>query len=246
MAEKNVVIEQELAEDVVSKAKGFWAKYSKVITYIGSAVILLAGGWLAYKYFVKAPKEVAANESIFPAQELFKNMSNAPSFNKDTAGIVLNGGNIDGIKITGLLTIAKKYSGTATGNIANYMIGTTYLQTGDFDKAITYLKAFDGGNASQVGSAAYRMLGDAYSEKNNNEEALSNYKKAINAADSKDEATQFFALSKAALLCDAIGKNEDAITYFKKIKEDISPDFFTTNRIVFDADKYLAKLGVYK
>ncbi len=43
--------------DVIQRARGFWEKYSKIIIYTGIAVILIAGGWLVYKYMVKAPKE---------------------------------------------------------------------------------------------------------------------------------------------------------------------------------------------
>jgi tetratricopeptide (TPR) repeat protein len=90
------------------------------------------------------------------------------------------------------------------------------------------------------------MLGDAYAEQKKNDDALSNYKKAIDAAASKDESTKFLALSKAALFCDATGKTTDAIAYLQQIKNEISPDYFRNNRIDFDADKYLAKLGVTK
>ena len=50
MAEK---IEQALpqeATNLINKAKGFWAKFSKPIIYGGSAIILLGGAWLGYKY----------------------------------------------------------------------------------------------------------------------------------------------------------------------------------------------------
>jgi tetratricopeptide (TPR) repeat protein len=124
------------------------------------------------------------------------------------------------------------------------MTGACYLQLKEFDKATKYLKAFDGNGADQIQSAAYRMLGDAYAEQKKNDEAFSNYKKAIDAASEKDESTRFQALSRAALFCNAIGKNKEAIELFTQLKEEISPEFLRSSN--FEADKYLAKLGVTK
>ena len=246
MAEKQVQVETVETNDALQRAKGFWAKFSKPITYVGSAVILLIGGWYGYKYFVTAPKAQKASEVIFPAEKLFKEMSNTTGFSKDSANILLNGGTLDGTTVTGLLKVISKYSGTPAGNLAEYMTGACYLHLGEFDKAIKHLKEFDGNGAGQIESAAFRMLGDAYAEQKKNDEALSNYKKAIDAASSKDESTKFLSLSRAALFCDATGKTKEAIEFFTQIKEEITPDFFRNNRIDFDADKYLAKLGVVK
>ncbi len=246
MAETKVKVENVETNDVVERAKGFWAKFSKPIIYVGTAIIAIIGGWYAYNSFFKQPKELKASELIFAAEKLFGKMAAASSFTKDTVGFVLNGGNIDGEKVTGLLSIAKNYGGTPAGNLAQYMTGACYLHLKEFDKAITYLKEFDGNGAGQIQSAAYRMLGDAYAEQKKNDEAFSNFKKAIDAAAPKDEATRFLALSKAALFCDATGKTKEAIAYFEQIKDEITPEFFRNNRIDFDADKYLAKLGVTK
>jgi predicted negative regulator of RcsB-dependent stress response len=246
MAEKQVQVETVETNDALQRAKGFWAKFSKPITYVGSAVILLIGGWYGYKYFVTGPKAQKASEVIFPAEKLFKEMSNTTGFSKDSANILLNGGTLDGTTVTGLLKVISKYSGTPAGNLAEYMTGACYLHLGEFDKAIKHLKEFDGNGAGQIESAAYRMLGDAYAEQKKNDDALSNYKKAIAAASSKDESTKFLSLSRAALFCDATGKTKEAIEFFTQIKEEITPDFFRNNRIDFDADKYLAKLGVVK
>ncbi len=245
MAEKQVQPEVVETNQAVVKAKDFWSKFSKPIIYAGSAIILLIGAWFGYKYLVTAPKIKKANETVFAAEKIFGKMALAGSFSKDSVNMVLNGGiDEDGNKITGLLTIIKSYGGTPAGNLAQYMTGACYLQLKDYTKAINYLKEFDGNDASQIQSAAYRMLGDAYSEQKKNDDALNYYKKAIGASSAKDESTRFLALSKAALFCDATGKASDAIAFFKQIKEEISPAFFTNNRVDFDADKYLAKLGV--
>jgi tetratricopeptide (TPR) repeat protein len=246
MAEKQVQPELVETNEAVAKAKDFWAKFSKPIIYAGSAVILLIGGWYAYKQFVVAPKQQKANETVFPAEKLFGKIVQAGTFSKDSINTVLNGGADGDIKVTGLLTVIKNYSGTAAANRANYIAGACYLHLKEFDKAIKYLKEFEGNGASQIESAAFRMLGDAYAEQKKNDDALSYYKKAVSAAAAKDESTRFLALSRAALFCDATGKSKEAVEYLKQIKEEITPAFFSMNRIDFDADKYLAKHGVFE
>jgi tetratricopeptide (TPR) repeat protein len=246
MAEKQATVEAVEVNEALEKAKGFWAKFSKPIIYVGSAVIILIGGWYGYKNFVLLPKQQKSSELIFPAEKLFAGMTQTGSFSKDSVNVALNGGNLNGTNVTGLLKIISNYDGTPAGNLAQYMTGACYLQLKEFDKAAKYLKAFDGNGAGQIQSAAYRMLGDAYAEQKKNDDALSSYKKAIDAASEKDESTRFQALSRAALFCNATGKNKEAIELFTQIKDEITPDFLRNNNINFDADKYLAKLGVTK
>ena len=184
MAEKNVTTPAAQPADVVTRAKGFWDKFSKPIIYAGSAIILLIGGWYAYKNLIVLPKEKKASEMLFPAETLFDKMSST-NFNKDSVNLVLNGGNNNGTNITGILKVISQYGGTPAGNRAKYIAGASYLQIKEFDKAIKYLKEFEGGGADQIQSKAYIMLGHAYAEKKNIDEALSYYKKAA-TVNSKD------------------------------------------------------------
>ena len=169
-------------------------------------------------------------------------MAAASSYNKDTMNLVLNGGNVEGSVVTGLLKVISKYSGTPAGNRARYMVGACYLQLKEYDKAIKQLKEFDGNGASQIQSKAYILLGHAYSELKKTDDALSYYKKAA-AADEKDAGMASEALFIAGRYADAMGKTKDAIELFQKIKD----DYPASQRAVGgDVDKYLAKLGVTK
>ena len=224
--------------DVVYKAKGFWNNYSKPITYIGGSVILIIIASYAYINFIKLPNENTANEMIFPAEAIFDKMATT-NFTKDSVNLALNGGPVDGRNISGLLKIISNYGGTKAGNRAKYMAGASYLQLKEFDKAIKYLKDFDGNNAYQVQSKAYIMLGHAYAEKKNTDEALSYYKKAA-SVNEKDESITPDALMLAASYADAIGKKKEAIELYKELK-----DKFPTSSSVSsgDVDKQLAHLG---
>lgn len=240
MADKQVKAETVEAADVIQKAKGFWAKYSKIIIIAGSAVILVTGSYLGYKYLFKLPKEKKASELVFPAEKLFDKMAGTSSYNKDTVNIVLNGGNLDGQPVTGLLKIISSYDGTAAGNRAHYMAGTCYLQLKEFDKAIKQLKEFDANGANQIQSKAYILLGHANAELKKTDEALDYYKKAGNV-DTKDEGITTEALYMAGRYAEVMGKTKEAIELFQKLKDNYPSSMKVQSG---DVDKFLAKLGV--
>lgn len=239
MAEKKVVTEVETdSPDLVEKAKGFWAEFSRPIIYVGSAVILLLSGWYIYHNFVKVPKEQKAEEVIFPAEKMFDYMASNGGFNKDSMEIVLNG---DRMGTTGVLKIISNYGGTKAGNRAEYMAGACYLNEKQFDKAIKYLKEFDGYGADQVQSKADLMIGHAYAEQKKQDDALSYYKKAASVLSDKDESQKAYALFVAGRYADYIGKNKEAIDIFTDLKD----NFPTTSQVTSgEVDKYLSKLGV--
>ncbi|MFZ1369134.1 MAG: tetratricopeptide repeat protein [Ferruginibacter sp.] len=240
MAEKQVIAEQAVAVDVVERAKGFWVANSKIIIIVGTAVILLLGGYLGYKYLVQIPNEKKANDLVFPAEKLFGLMAGSSSFNKDTVNMVLNGDKATGV--TGLLKIASSYSGTKSGNRAEFMIGATYLQLKQYDKAIKHLKEFDGNGADQIQSKAYILLGHAYAEQKKTDDALDYYKKAGNIS-GLDEGMASEALFIAGRYAEALGKEKEAIVIFQNLKD----KYPASQRVSSgEVDKYLASLGVVK
>src|SRR5437868_5291707 len=117
MAEKTVHDKAHKKDvDVVTRARGFWAQNSKPVIYISAAIILLAGGWLVYKYMFKLPQEQKANDAVFVVQKYFADFSNAPDSSKATlANRVLNGEANDGA-----LKFISKYDGTDAANLCHY------------------------------------------------------------------------------------------------------------------------------
>ena len=78
--------------ELLDKAKGFWANNNKIITYVGGGVIVLLLSWIGYQKLIKEPKELKAGETVFLAESLFDKMATS-GFNKDSVNIVLNGFN---------------------------------------------------------------------------------------------------------------------------------------------------------
>lgn len=213
--------------EVVDRAKDFWSQNGKIVTIVGLAVILLGGGWLAYKNFVKEPQEQKAADAIFKAEEYFK---------MDSLQKALNGDAMN----PGFLKVADKYGSTKAGNLAHYYAGAIYLQLGDAAKATTHLKEFDT-DAPQIQARAYKLLGDAYAEQGKNSDALNNYKKAAHHFE-EDEPNSSDYLFLAAYFADRVVKDQkQAIELFKELKQ----KYPKTER-GFEADKYLAQMGVYK
>ncbi len=223
MAEKKIAGHDN--EEIIAKAQDFWTRYQKQITVVLAVIVLGVGGWFGYKSFVQKPKAEKAIDAMFKAEEYYR---------MDSLQKALNG---DGIN-PGFVKVIKDYGGTPSGNLARFYAGDCYLRTGDFNNAVKQLKEFST-SSKQLQARAYKMLGDAYSELGKNDEAIETYKKAANhfTADGNNSAEYLFF---AASLAEKAGKNNEAIELYREIK-DKYPGTLGAN----EAEKYLAKLGVY-
>ncbi len=211
-------------KDAAVRTQSFLEKNSKSILFLFGAIIIIVGGYFGYKYLVKAPENEKAVEAIAQAQQYFA---------ADSLQLALNG---DG-KNAGFLKVISKYGSTPSGNLAKLYAGEAYLSLGDFNNAIKYLNDFNANGSSQTQAMVYGMLGDAYSELQKNEEAVSNYKKAATTFE-KNATLSSEYLFRAASLYEVMGKNKEAVELFTQLKE----KYPNTER-GFNADKYLGKLG---
>lgn len=226
MSEQKNVQEVESGDVTIAKAKDFWTKYSKPILIVGTVLVLLVGGYWGYKNFVKKPKEEKAADALFKAEDYYR---------KDSVNAALNG---DGQSM-GFLKIISKYSGTEAANLANFYAGSCYIKMDDNANAIKHLKKFSS-DAKQIQQRAYKLLGDASADLGKNDDALDYYKKAAHHFE-EDQANSAEALFLAAYLADRVMKNQkEAIALYKELKEK-----YPRTQQGFDADNYLAQLGVY-
>jgi tetratricopeptide (TPR) repeat protein len=224
---KQVQVEEVVADDsakVLARAQGFWERFSKPIMYAGGAIILLIGGYYAYQNFYAAPREEKAADAIWHAQQYFQ---------ADSMQLALNG---DG-QHPGFEKVAKNYSGTKAGNLARFYSGVCALRLGNFKKAEEYLNGFKT-DSKEIQAVAYARLADAYAELGKKNEAVEAYAKAGRFYP-EQESLSAENLFRAGLLSETLGKNEEAIKYYKEIKE----KYARTDR-GYQIDKYLARLGV--
>lgn len=227
--------EEARDQEVIRRAKGFWEKNNKLITYGSLLVILIVGGYYAYAEYIKGPKEQKANDAVFTIQKSFQEFANSSNDSTKSllAQVVLNG---DGGANIGTVKFTSKYSGTDASNLCHYYAGSAYLQLKQFDKVVKELKSFVT-SATEIQSRAYGMIGDAYAELKKNDDALEYYKKAAEQNE-KDEYTTSEFLFRAGLFAESIGKNKEAVEFFKKIKEK-----YPLTEKGNDIDRYLARLG---
>lgn len=226
MAEVKQPRQKTESEVVVDRARDFWSQYNRPILIACAAIIILGGGWLAYKYLVKEPKEKKASEAVFKAEEYYR---------MDSLQLAMKG---DG-QHPGFEKVISQYGGTDAGNLAKFYAGTIALKLGDFNKAAKYLSDFDTDN-KPARARSYKLLADAYASLGKNNDALSYYKKAAHAFE-QDETNSAEYLFMAAYFADGVLKNQnEAIDLYKELKKK-----FPNTQYGFEADKYLAKNGVY-
>jgi tetratricopeptide (TPR) repeat protein len=216
-------VEKSTEEKVVDSARDFWGKNNKAITIVLAGLALVVGGYFAYTKLFRGPQEVKAAEAIWKAEDYFR---------QDSFNLALNG---DGIN-AGFLKAIKNHSGTKAGNLAKFYAGACYVQLGDFNNAIKYLKDFST-NQVEVEIRATGLLGDAYAELGKKQDAIDYYKKAGTLYDEDDVNSPEY-LFRAAMLNQELGKNKDAIELLHQIK-----DKYPNSQRAFEVDKHLGKLG---
>lgn len=224
MAEKtNVPVQPDNSTEVVDRVAGFWQQNSKNILIGLTAIIVIAGGIVGYKYLIAEPKERNANDAIFRAQQYFQ---------QDSLSLALNGDATN----PGFLKIMDKYSGTKAGNLSHFYAGAIYLRQGDYANAVKHLKDFSTSSV-QINARAKALLADAYAEQDKKEEAAKLYREAAGIFE-KDEFNSAEYLFRSASLYELLGKNKEAIEAYKIIKEK-----YPRSERGFEVDKYLARLG---
>ncbi|MCD0466685.1 tol-pal system YbgF family protein [Flavobacterium sp. ENC] len=205
-------------DETASKTEDWVAKNQKIIIGLVAGIAVATIGYLAYQKFIEAPKQDEAANEMFVAQQNFQKATDGVA-SDSLYKLALNGSEGK----FGFLKIADEYSGTDAGNLANYYAGMAYLNTGKFDEAIKYLGEFKSEDLI-LSALAKGAIGDAYSQKNQQKEALDYYVKA--AESNKNDFTTPRFLLKAGKTALALGQKEDALKYFTDIKEnfDATPE----------------------
>ncbi|AWM14320.1 tetratricopeptide repeat protein [Flavobacterium sp. NRK F10] len=215
-------------DETANKAEEWVAKNQKIILGVVGAIAVVTLGYFFFNKFMVEPQEDKALNDVYLAQSYF----NDALTNKQSADslftLALNGAEGK----LGFVGVADEYSGTKTGNLANYYAGMSFLHLKDFQKAESYLLKFKSDDVL-LQATAYGALGDAYSELNKVDDAIAYYKKAVDANDNDFTAPRF--LNKAAQLALLNNKKEEAHSLFVKIKEN-----YGSSREAMSVDMYIA------
>ncbi len=224
--------QNEHKESIVTKSGGgfisFVQKNQKNLTYLGGAIVIGIVGFFAFRQFYIAPQEQEAQEALSVVQKQFE---------LDSFALVVNG---NGTDLSGP-EIADDYSLTKAGNLAAFYSGISYLRTGKYEEAISYLKKFDSDD-KLVGPIALGAIGSAEIELGNVEEGASYYMKA--ARHNKNEFTTPYFLKEAGLAYEKLENPEKALECYETIRKDFreSPEFAEIEKYIARAKAKAGKL----
>lgn len=207
-----------LADEVLGKSEAFVIKYKNAFLGTILAIVAIVVGYLAYSHYIAEPKEAAANNAIFKAEQYFINGD------FETA---LNG---DGIN-AGFLQVIEENGGTDAANLAYAYAGICQAQLGNLDEAIENLEEYDGDDKIVAPMVKY-ALGNCYAQKENLDKAI---KLVLEAAEDAENITVTpKCLFDAAAMYEKLGKNDKAIELYKRIKTEYpqSPEASGIDRFI--------------
>lgn len=212
----------ENVESALTKTEQFIEDNQKLISFAAIALIVIVGGYWAFKKLYMQPLQKEAQENVFQAQQYFQT---------DSFNLALNG---DGMNL-GFLDIIDQYGATDVGELAEYYAGVCYLNLGNYEDAIDFLNAFST-EEPVLNATAQGAKGDAYLELGDTEEAISWYKKASSL---DNELVAPLYLFKLGLLYEESGQKEDALKTYTKIKEKYENSYEARQ-----IDKYITRVKI--
>lgn len=217
---KEILESPEVLAEKLEIAEGWLEENSRVVFGAVIVVLLAIGGYFGYKYYLNS-KDGEAQRQMFQAVYYFE---------ADSLDLALNG---DGNNL-GLVDIADEYGRTDAGNLASFYAGAAYLKQGKYQLARLYLEDFSA-NDLLIQARAYSLIGDAYMEEENYEQAASFYKKAANYKPNKFYSPTY--LMKEALAYEKMNDTEKAKQAYQTVIDSYSESAEFQN-----ARKFIAKL----
>ena len=197
MAEKdkdlNPVEKPEALQESISKTEVLLEENKKLITNILLGIVIVIGAYFVYNNWVAEPAEKAGFESVWPAQKYFEQDSIQKAIEEFDY-------------------VASEHSGTKAGNLANLYLGLSLLNDGQFDEALVSFESFDGKGELFPGLKV-GLIADCYSELDNVDEAVVNYKKAAKLLDAKSVSPYY--LKKAGILLEQNDDIDGAIAVYE-------------------------------
>ncbi|AWU45029.1 tetratricopeptide repeat protein [Blattabacterium punctulatus] len=196
-------------------------KKKKVIIFFCSIILIIGVTFFLYKKFFLFPLEKKALTELIYAQKYLSEGSINKALNKKKLKI----------PYLGFYGIVTKYPSTKAGNISKFYAGICYYKLGNYKESIKMMNNFYAKDEF-LSSIKYGIIGDAFTQIKNNNEALKNYIKAANIRE--NEITTPLYYYKAALLTFSIKKYRDSKFFLKKIEKKY-PFFLYKDNV----DKYI-------
>lgn len=211
-------------DETISNSEEFLIKNKNLLLGAVIALVVIVGGYMAYKNFVSEPKELKASEAIFKGEQYF---------GADNYEAALNGGSLG---FAGFVKLADEFSGTKAGNLANAYAGICYAQLGKYEDAEKYLSKFDGDD-QLVAPAILGTMGNCYAQMGQLDKAAATLIKAAKRANSLSLSPIY--LIQAGQILEKQGKNAEAVEAYKTVKKD-----YANSYQAMDIDKYIERASI--
>ena len=216
MAKQEIKQEQVLnVEEAVSRSEAFINKNKKaLVAGVAAVVVLVAAGLLTSTYVI-APREKKAAEALFMGEQYFQNG------NYETA-------------IVEFESVIADHKGTKAANLAKAYAGISNAKLGNYEEAISLLKAFKG-NDAMIAPSVLAALGNCYAQVGNEAQAATTLVKAAQKADNNLLSPAY--LIQAGQIYEKLGKKSDALKAYTLIK-----DKYYGSMQAMDIDKYIERV----
>ncbi len=217
---KDLLENAEVIQEKLVDVETWLEKNPKTAIGITAAILLIVGGFFGYRYYL-------GNQDGIAQKEMYQAIH---YFEADSLNLALNG---DGNNL-GFLQIIEDYGMTDAGNLANFYTGAIYMKQAKFPLAIFHFEDFSSSDLL-VQARAYSLMGDAYMEQKDYENAAKYYSKAAGYKPNKEFTPTY--LMKAGLAYEKLNQNQKAIDAYQTIIDKYweSPEFQS-------ARKFKAKL----
>lgn len=203
----------------VSKTQIFFNTYKKHLMYAAIAILVVGVGSAAYYFFGYAPAKNEAQTAMIQPERYFAEGNYASALNGD-------GNNI------GFADIIDTFGGK-TDKIAFAYAGICELKLKNYENALGYFEKYDS-KEPIMKARVIALKGDAYCGLEKYEEAVKCYKNAVKVSESSFNAEY---LLSAGVACEKLGKTEEALSYYRQIKENY-PLSVAGSKV----DKYISRI----
>jgi tetratricopeptide (TPR) repeat protein len=211
----------EAVEGVLTRTEMWFERNSKQITIVIGVVVIVVLGFFGYYRFIHLPNIEKAQSEMFMAEKYFEQNEYQKALEGDE-------------KYAGFLEVVDNYGSTKSGKLAAYYAGICYLNMGEFEQAIKYLKKYTTKDALLC-IFKEGAIGDAYLELGNLPEAMAQYKKAANM-NSNDVTTPTF-LFKLGQCYEMDNNFKTAIDTYEKIRIT-----YPNSNEAREVEKYIARV----
>jgi len=197
---KDLLENAEVIQEKLINVETWLERNPKTAIGITAAILLVVGGFFGYRYYLNGQDDLAQKE-MFQATHYFE---------ADSLNLALNG---DGNNL-GFLQIIEDYGRTDAGNLANFYTGVIYLKQGKYPLAIFHFEDFSSDDLL-VQARAYSLMGDAYMEQKDFENAAKYYSKAAGYKPNKEFTPTY--LIKAGLAYEKLNQSDKAIEAYQTV-----------------------------